>query len=182
MDGRHRQIGTKAVYNAVMRCDLLLMVGTDYPYSNFLPSKGTVVQVDERPQVLGRRAPTALGVAGSARPTLKLLLDQVAPKSDTHFWDKVTQERQKWDEMLDKQADPARSKDHIHPQAVARAVSDLAKPDAVFTLDTGLNTLWSANWIGNADRSGLSVPSTTRPWERRLARPTGYRHWIARAR
>ena len=49
--------------------------------------------------------------------------------------------------MLDKQADPARSKDRIHPQAVARAVSDLAKRDAVFTFDTGLNTLWSANWI-----------------------------------
>jgi thiamine pyrophosphate-dependent acetolactate synthase large subunit-like protein len=140
-------IGTKAVYNAVMGCDLLLMVGTDYPYSNFLPSKGTVVQIDERPQVLGRRAPTVLGVAGSARPTLKLLLDQVASKTNTRFWDKVTQERQKWDDMLDTQADPARSKDRIHPQAVARAVSDLAKPDAVFTLDTGLNTLWSGNWI-----------------------------------
>src|SRR6202022_4959151 len=63
------------------------------------------------------------------------------------FWDKVTQERQSWNDMLDKQADPARSKDRIHPQAVARAVSDLAKRDAVFTLDTGLNTLWSANWI-----------------------------------
>jgi pyruvate dehydrogenase (quinone) len=140
-------IGTKAVYNAVMNCDMLLMVGTDYPYSNFLPSKGTVVQLDERPQALGRRAPTVLGVVGSARPSLKLLLDRVAPKDNTSFWDKVTKERRKWDEMLDKQADPARSKDRIHPQAVARAVSDLAKRDAVFTLDTGLNTLWSANWI-----------------------------------
>ena len=140
-------IGTKAVYNAVMHCELLLMVGTDYPYSNFLPSKGTVIQIDERPQVLGRRAPTALGVAGSARPTLELLLDRVAPKGDARFRDKVAQERRNWDEMLDKQADPARSKDRIHPQAVARAVSDLANPDAVFILDTGLNTLWSANWI-----------------------------------
>jgi pyruvate dehydrogenase (quinone) len=140
-------IGTKAVYNAVMHCELLLMVGTDYPYSNFLPSKGTVIQIDERPQVLGRRAPTMLGVAGSARPTLELLRDRAAPKGDARFWDKVAQERRKWDEMLDKQADPARSKDRIHPQAVARAVSDLANPDAVFTLDTGLNTLWSANWI-----------------------------------
>ena len=113
-----------------MGCDLLLMVGTDYPYSNFLPSKGTVVQIDERPQVLGRRAPTVLGVTGSAHPTLKLLLDQVASKTNTRFWDKVTQERQKWDEMLDTQADPARSEDRIHPQTVARAVSDLAKPDA----------------------------------------------------
>ncbi len=140
-------IGTKAVYNAVMRCDLLLMVGTDYPYSEFLPSKGAVVQIDERPQALGRRAPTELGVVGSAQPTLKLLLDRVAPKSDASFWDQVTKERRTWDEMLDKQADPARSVDRIHPQAVARAVSDLAEPDAVFTLDTGLNTLWSANWI-----------------------------------
>jgi pyruvate dehydrogenase (quinone) len=140
-------IGTKPVYNAVMGCDLLLMVGTDYPYSNFLPSKGTVIQIDERPHVLGRRAPTVLGVAGSARPTLKLLLDEVASKTNMHFWDKVTEERRKWDEMLDKQADLARSKDRIHPQAVARAVSDLAKPDAVFVFDTGLNTLWSGNWI-----------------------------------
>ena len=117
-------IGTKAAYNAVMHCDMLLMVGTDYPYSNFLPTKGTVVQLDERPQALGRRAPTVLGVVGSARPSLKLLLDRVAPKDDTSFWDKVTKERRRWDEMLDKQADPARSKERIHPQAVARAVSD----------------------------------------------------------
>jgi pyruvate dehydrogenase (quinone) len=140
-------IGTKAVYNAVMHCDLFLMVGTDYPYSDFLPRTGTVIQIDERPQVLGRRAPTLLGVVGSARPTLELLLESVAPKDDSRFWNKVSQERRKWDEMLDKQADLARSVDHIHPQAVARAVSDLAKPDAVFILDTGLNTLWSANWI-----------------------------------
>jgi thiamine pyrophosphate-dependent acetolactate synthase large subunit-like protein len=140
-------IGTKAVYNAVMQCDLLLMVGTDYPYSNFLPSKGTVVQIDERPQALGRRAPTALGVVGSARPTLKLLLDRIARKTDMGFWDKVTKERRQWDEKLNKQADLARSKDRIHPQAVARTVSDLANRDAVFVLDTGLNTLWSANWI-----------------------------------
>jgi pyruvate dehydrogenase (quinone) len=140
-------IGTRPVYQAVMHCDLLLMVGTDYPYSNFLPRSETVIQIDERPEVLGRRAPTMLGVLGSARPTLKLLLDQVASKQDTRFWDTVTEERRKWDGMLDKQADLARSKEQIHPQAVARAVSDLAAPDAVFTLDTGLNTLWSANWI-----------------------------------
>jgi pyruvate dehydrogenase (quinone) len=140
-------IGTKPVYNAVMRCDLLLMVGTDYPFSNFLPTRGNVIQIDERPQALGRRAPTALGVVGSAQPTLRLLLDRVAPKSDKAFWDNVTRERRKWDEMLDRQADPGRSHDRIHPQAVARAVSDLAGPEAVFVLDTGLNTLWSANWI-----------------------------------
>jgi pyruvate dehydrogenase (quinone) len=140
-------IGTKAVYHAVMDCDLLLMVGTDYPYSEFLPRKGTIVQVDERQQVLGRRAPTVFGVVGSALPTLKSLLDRVAPKNDTSFWDWVSEERRKWDEKLDEQADLARSKDRIHPQAVARTVGNLAKRDAVFVFDTGLNTLWSGNWI-----------------------------------
>jgi pyruvate dehydrogenase (quinone) len=140
-------IGTKPVYNAVMQCDLLLMVGTDYPYSDFLPDKGNVVQIDERPEVLGRRAPAAFAVVGSARPTLKLLLDRVAAKTDASLFDKITEQRRKWDGMLDKQADPARSEDRIHPQAVARMVSDLAKRDAVFVFDTGLNTLWSGNWI-----------------------------------
>jgi pyruvate dehydrogenase (quinone) len=140
-------IGTKAVYNAVQHCDLLLMVGTDYPYSNFLPAKGNVVQIDERPIALGRRTPTKLGVTGSARPTLKLLLEKVADKADTAFFESVTDERRKWDDMLDKQSDLARSKDKIHPQAVARAVSDLASADATFVFDTGLNTLWSGNWI-----------------------------------
>lgn len=140
-------IGTKPDYNAIMHCDLLIMLGTDYPYSEFLPKKGSVIQLDERPQVLGRRAPTALGVVGSVRPTLKALLERVATKSDTSFWDKMTKERREWDEKLDRQSDLARSKDRIHPQAVARAVGDLAQRDAVFTFDTGLNTLWSANWI-----------------------------------
>jgi len=78
-------IGTKAAYTAVMHCDLLLMLGTDYPYSEFLPHKGSVIQIDDRAHVLGRRAPTALGVVGSVRPTLKLLLDTVAAKSNTKF-------------------------------------------------------------------------------------------------
>lgn len=140
-------IGTKAGYHAVMNCDLLLMLGTDYPYSEFLPDKGAVIQVDERARVLGRRAPAALGVVGSVRPTVRLLLERVAAKSDVKFLARATKEREKWDVMLDKQADPARSKDRIHPQAVARAVGDLAKRNAVFIIDTGLNTLWSANWI-----------------------------------
>ena len=140
-------IGTKADYHAVMHCDLFLMLGTDYPYSEFLPRKGAVIQVDERARVIGRRAPTELGVIGSVRPTVKSLLDKAKPKSDSNFFEIVTAQRKKWDEMLDKQSDPARSKDRIHPQAVARAVSDLAARDAVFTIDTGLNTLWSGNWI-----------------------------------
>jgi pyruvate dehydrogenase (quinone) len=140
-------IGTKADYHAVMHCDLFLMLGTDYPYSEFLPRKSIVIQVDERARVIGRRAPTELGVVGSVRPTVKSLLARVKPKTDSRFFEIVTAQRKSWNEMQDKQSDPARSKDRIHPQAVARMVSDLAKRDAVFVIDTGLNTLWSGNWI-----------------------------------
>ena len=140
-------IGTKPDYHVAMHCDLFLMLGTDYPYSEFLPRECVVIQVDERARVIGRRAPTDLGVIGSVRPTVKSLLDRAKPKSDTEFFDMVAAQRKAWDEMLDKQSDPGRSKDGIHPQAVARSVSDLAARDAVFVIDTGLNTLWSGNWI-----------------------------------
>jgi thiamine pyrophosphate-dependent acetolactate synthase large subunit-like protein len=165
-----------------MHCDLLLMLGTDYPFSEFLPQKGSVIQVDERAGVLGRRTPTALGVRGSVRPTVKLLLDEVAAKSDGSFFERVTSERQKWNAMLDKQADPQRSRDCIHPQAVARAVSDAAKSDAVFLLDTGINTLWSGNGSGRVDRSGSWLPSTMPPLGLRLVRPTVSRRSIVLAR
>ena len=145
--GNIGMIGTKPVYHAVRNCDLFVMLGTDYPYSEFLPRKSAVIQVDDRAHVLGRRAPTAVGVVGSVRPTVKSLLDRVRPKGDAQFFDVVSAQRKRWEEVLDKQCDLARSKDRIHPQAVARAVSDFAAHDAVFVIDTGLNTLWSGNWI-----------------------------------
>jgi thiamine pyrophosphate-dependent acetolactate synthase large subunit-like protein len=95
-------IGTKADYKAIMDCDLLLMLGTDYPYSEFLPRKSAVIQVDDRARVLGRRAPTALGVVGSVRRTVKSLLSLVKPQSERKFFDLVTAHRKAWDEMPDK--------------------------------------------------------------------------------
>lgn len=123
------------------------MLGTDYPFSNFLPAHGNVVQVDERAAALGRRTQTSYAIVGSVRPTLELLLTKLKPKNDATFFDRVKNERAKWDGMLDQQANLSRSQHKIHPQAVARTVSDLARQDAVFVLDTGLNTLWSGNWI-----------------------------------
>lgn len=140
-------IGTRPVYSAVQHADLLLMLGTDYPFSNFLPAHGNVVQVDERAAALGRRTQTSYAIVGSVRPTLELLLTKLKPKNDATFFDQVKNERAKWDGMLDQQANLSRSQHKIHPQAVARTVSDLAKQNAVFVLDTGLNTLWSGNWI-----------------------------------
>ena len=173
-------IGSKPVYNAVMSADLLLMVGTDYPYSDYLPKRPVVVQIDERPEVLGRRAPTVLGVLGSARPTLKLLVDQVAPKTSTSYWDRVTEERRAWDHKLDRQADLARSADRIHPQWLSARSAHPPSAGMRCSSSTQASIRYGhANWIlGKADRSASSGRSTGAardgPW-------SGQRHPGARS-
>jgi len=139
-------IGGRPGVDALQNADLMLMLGTDYPYSDFLPKKGHVIQIDERAFALGRRTPIALGVVGSVRPALRMILEKLPQRTDRAFFDKVSADRAEWDRMLDEKADPARSTDIIHPQAVARLVSDHARDDAVFVTDTGEVTLWAANW------------------------------------
>jgi pyruvate dehydrogenase (quinone)/pyruvate oxidase len=149
-------IGSRAGVDAVRDADLLLMLGTDYPYADFLPKHGNVVQIDERAFALGRRAPIALGIVGSVRPALHLLLDRLAQRRDDAFFARATNARREWDAMLDKKADPARSADRIHPQAVARAVSDHAAEDAILVTDTGEVTLWAANWLRQSGRQRIT--------------------------
>lgn len=139
-------IGSKAGLQAVSDAELLVMLGTDYPYPEYLPDHGNVIQVDERAFALGRRTDVALGVVGSVRPTLEALLARLPARSTVAFIEKVREARRKWDEMLIGKADPARSTDKIHPQAVSRLLSRHAAEDAVFVNDTGEVTLWAANW------------------------------------
>jgi thiamine pyrophosphate-dependent acetolactate synthase large subunit-like protein len=80
-------IGSKPVYNAAMSAELLLMVGTDYPYSNFLPNRPVVVQIDERPAVLGRRAPIAVGVL-ARRGRRSNRSSSKSHRNDTRYWDR----------------------------------------------------------------------------------------------
>lgn len=140
-------IGSSAGYEAAHHCDVLVMIGSDYPYSEFLPQKAKVVQIDERAFAIGRRLPVAQAVVGSSRPAVAGLLERVAAKTDDSFLEKSQKTWAGWRKMLDEKADPGRSKDRIHPQALARTVSDLAAADAVFVIDTGEVTLWTANWL-----------------------------------
>lgn len=149
-------IGGAPGVDALHDADLVLMLGTDYPYSEFLPKTGAVIQIDERAFALGRRTPIALGVVGSVRPALAMLLDGLPQRSDAGFLEKVTKARAKWNAMLDEKADPARSADKIHPQAVARLISDHADEDAVLVTDTGEVTLWAANWLRQTGRQRIS--------------------------
>jgi pyruvate dehydrogenase (quinone) len=140
-------IGSKAGYDAVHGCDVLVMVGTDYPYTEFLPQKAKVVQIDERGFAIGRRLPVAQAVVGSTRPAVAGLLARVAAKTEDGFLASAQKSWASWRDMLDAKADPGRSTDRIHPQALVRAVSDLAADDAVFCVDTGEVTLWTGNWL-----------------------------------
>ena len=142
------------------------MIGSDYPYSEFLPQKTKVIQIDERGFAIGRRLPVTQPVVGSSRPAVASLIAGVAAKSDDSFLRKMQKEWADWQEMLTEKADPKRSKGHIHPQALARTVSDLASDNAVFCVDTGLVTLWTANW--------LTAPR--HPTDYRLLQQRGCRH------
>jgi len=140
-------IGSKAGYDAVRGCELLLMIGSDYPYKEFLPQKTQVVQIDERGFAIGRRLPVAQAIVGSSRPSVAGLLSRVKSRTDDGFLRAHQREWASWNRMLDAKADLARSEASIHPQALARGVSDLASEDALFCVDTGEVTLWCGNWL-----------------------------------
>jgi len=140
-------IGSRAGYDAIHSCDVLIMIGSDYPYTEFLPQRTNVIQIDERPAAIGRRVPVSQAIVGSSRASAAGLLALVSGKADDAFLRASQKGWGEWRHMLDQKADPARSKDRIHPQALARAVSDLAAENAVFCVDTGEVTLWTANWL-----------------------------------
>jgi pyruvate dehydrogenase (quinone) len=148
-------IGGAPGVDALAGADLVLMLGSDYPYSEFLPRHGHVIQIDERAFALGRRTDIALGITGSTRPALAMLGRTVKPKRDNGFFKKVTKARARWNDDLDGRARLARSKDKIHAPGLARAISDLAASDAVYVVDTGEVTLWCGNWIRQSGRQRL---------------------------
>jgi pyruvate dehydrogenase (quinone) len=148
-------IGGAPGVDALADADLVLMLGSDYPYSEFLPKNGKVIQIDERAFALGRRTDVALGIVGSIQPSLATLNSKTAAKADTHFFRSVTKARASWNDNLDKRAALTRSKDKIHPPALARLIGDMAAPDATFVIDTGQVTLWCGNWIRQSGRHRL---------------------------
>jgi len=133
----------------MMDTDVLLMLGTDFPYRQFYP-KGAgvrIAQVDIRPTQLGRRAPLDLGLVGDVRSTIQALLPRLVGKHDTRHLEQAVQHYRRTRRELDALADGSSSSRAIHPQQVAKALSDLAAEDAVFTFDVGLPTVWAARYL-----------------------------------
>ncbi|HEY9367720.1 pyruvate dehydrogenase [Streptomyces sp.] len=141
-------LGYGAAYEATHECDLLILLGTDFPYNKFLPDDVKIVQVDVRPEHLGRRSKLDLAVWGDVRETLRCLIPRVRAKTDRRFLDK----------MLKKHADALEGvvraytrkvERHrpIHPEYVAAVLDELADDDAVFTVDTGMCNVWAARYV-----------------------------------
>jgi pyruvate dehydrogenase (quinone) len=140
-------IGFSSGYHAMMSCDTLVMLGTDFPYRNFYPSRAKIVQIDLRADALGKRAPLALGLVGGVRETLTALQPRLERKTDRRFLDTALKHYASARKGLDESARPSPPGRPIHPQYLTRLVNEIAEKDAVFTADVGTPTLWAARYL-----------------------------------
>ncbi|MEU6218790.1 pyruvate dehydrogenase [Streptomyces sp. NPDC047022] len=141
-------LGYGAAYEATHECDLLILLGTDFPYNAFLPDDVKIAQVDVRPENLGRRSRLDLAVWGDVRETLRCLTPRVRMKQDRRFLDKMLKKHADALEGVVK-AYTRKVEKHvpIHPEYVASVLDELADPEAVFTVDTGMCNVWAARYI-----------------------------------
>jgi pyruvate dehydrogenase (quinone) len=140
-------LGFSSGYYAMMNCDTLLMLGTDFPYQQFFPEHATIIQIDNRPEQIGRRTKVDMGLVGDVKATLQALTPQLTPKQNRNHLDQCLEHYQKARKGLDDLATGVPGKKPIHPQYVARVVDQLAAEDTVFTCDVGTPTIWAARYL-----------------------------------
>ncbi|MFY1663383.1 ubiquinone-dependent pyruvate dehydrogenase [Pseudomonas sp. Pseu.R1] len=149
-------IGFSSGYHAMMNCDTLLILGSNFPYRNFYPEKANIVQIDIDAAALGRRTPLMLGLEGGIAETIVALLPRIKAHTDRKFLDKALDHYAKAREELDELATPSPHGEPIHPQYLTRMVDAYADPDSIFTVDVGTPTLWAARYLTmNGQRSLL---------------------------
>ncbi|MEW2548472.1 pyruvate dehydrogenase [Streptomyces sp. NPDC047002] len=141
-------LGYGAAYEATHECDLLILLGTDFPYNAFLPTDVKIVQVDIRPEHLGRRSKLDLAVWGDVRETLTALIPRVREKRSRRFLDRMLKKHADALEGVVK-AYTRKVEKHtpIHPEYVASVLDEVADDDAVFTVDTGMCNVWAARYL-----------------------------------
>jgi pyruvate dehydrogenase (quinone) len=140
-------IGFSSGYHAMMDCDVLLMLGTDFPYRQFYPDEAVILQVDIKPEHLGRRTALTYGLCGDVKATIQALLPFLTESHDTRHLKKSVSHYAKVREDLDEHAVGKPGRKPIHPQYLTKVISDLASEDAVFTCDVGTPTLWAARYL-----------------------------------
>jgi pyruvate dehydrogenase (quinone) len=140
-------LGFSSGYFAMMHCDVLVMLGTDFPYQPFYPKDATIVQIDLRGEQIGRRTKVDLGLVGDIKTTLKALLPKLSQNSyDKHLTESVAHYR-KTRQSLDELATGRPGQKPIHPQYVTRVLDKLAADDAIFMCDVGTPVIWAARYL-----------------------------------
>ncbi len=145
--GMTGMIGYGMAYEAIHECDLLLLLGTDFPYDKFLPTKTKIAQIDIRVERLGRRSKLDLGIWGDVRETLQALLPLLDAKTNREFLDDTLRKHQEKLQKMNVYVDHVGKRLPMHPEPVAAALSEVAAPNAIFTADTGMCNVWSARYI-----------------------------------
>lgn len=140
-------LGEGGAVRALAECDLLLLLGTDFPFRHFMPTDTTIAQVDIAPAHLGRRAKVDLGLVGDIGETLRALLPQITQREDRSFLDDVVDHHLHAIERLQTYATHDGSGSGLRPEMVATAISELADDDAIFTVDTGMCNVWGARYL-----------------------------------
>jgi pyruvate dehydrogenase (quinone) len=140
-------LGFSSGYRAMMNCDTLLMIGTDFPYQQFFPEKATIVQLDIRGEQLGRRTKVDYGFVGDTKTTLRALLPKLEQNQhDQHLKDSLHHYK-KARQGLDELATEGSGNKPIHPQYLVRILDELADEDAIFTCDVGTPAIWAARYL-----------------------------------
>ncbi len=140
-------LGFSSGYFAMMNCEVLLMIGSDFPYEPFFPKDATIAQIDLRGEQLGRRTKLDFGLVGDTKTTLRALLPKlVQNQHQQHLKDSLEHYR-KARKGLDELASGNSNKKPIHPQYLARVIDQLAADDAIFSCDVGTPTIWAARYL-----------------------------------
>ncbi len=140
-------IGNPSGYNAVMKCDLLLMLATDFPYIDFLPHDTKTNQVDIREENIGNRTGVNIGVHSDIGAFVAKLLPKIEQKTDDAFLQKLTESFKKWKQNKHEEALPSRDVEPLHPQIFAEFINQHASDNAIFTVETGTSAIWASHHI-----------------------------------
>lgn len=144
--GMNGLLGYGACYDASHEADLLILVGTDFPYNDWLPT-GNVAQIDIKAENMGRRTKVQYPVVGDVKSVIENILPHIEEKTDRSFLDKMLKEHAR---LLENVVDNYGKKDKatpIHPEYAANLIDELADDDALFTVDTGMCNVWAARYI-----------------------------------
>jgi pyruvate dehydrogenase (quinone) len=140
-------LGYGACYDAMQSADRIVLLGTDFPYDNFLPQARTV-QVDADPTNLGRRTVLDLAIHGDVAATIRAVLPLLRGRSDRSYLDRMLREHaRKLQRVVDAYTTDIENRTPIHPEYAAAILDDVAADDAVFTVDTGMGNVWAARYL-----------------------------------